>query len=214
MNEALAAPPEVWFDEYDHRRPISSLFATAGRVLSHPQRFFEGLDPEGSFLTPTAFAIGAYIVYAVLAGFSYTAAIALVEQHPFTLAPALGAVVGNLAGVPVVLLLTPLFVAVTHLCVRLFAGERGAGYRATYRAICYASAPDILAWVPVVGLVVDVVWAVVLATIGLRVMHHTTTRRALLVVVLSVVLGWILFLALVGLFAFVIASVALLFSRR
>jgi hypothetical protein len=214
MSETLTAPAEVWFDEFDHKHPISSLFATAGRVLSHPRRFFEGLDPEGSFLTPTAFAIGGYIVYAVLAGFSYTAAFALIEQHPFTLTAALGAMVGNLAAVPFVLVLAPLFGAVTHLCVRLFAGGQHAGFRATYRVMAYASAPDLVGWVPGVGLVVDVVWAVVLGTIGLRVMHHTSTRRALLVVVLSFFLSWVLLFALIGLFAFVVAGVALLFSRR
>jgi hypothetical protein len=183
-------------------------------VLSHPRRFFEGLDPEGSFLTPTAFAVGGYIVYSVLAGFSYTAAIAVVEQHPFTMTPALGAVVGNLAYVPGVLVLSPVFAAVTHLCVRLFAGERNAGFRATYRVMAYSSAPNLIAWVPAVGLVVGTVWSVVLATHGLRVMHHTTRRRALLVVVLSLFLGVVLFLALVGLFAFIVASAALLLSRR
>jgi hypothetical protein len=153
-------------------------------------------------------------VYSVLAGFSYTAAIDMVEQHPFTVAPALAAVIANLAGVPLVLVLSPLFGAVTHLCVRLFAGERSAGYRATYRVMAYASAPNFVAWVPVVGLVVDLVWAVVLGTIGLRIMHQTTTRRALLVVVLSLFLGVVLFFALLGLFAFLVASAALLFSRR
>jgi hypothetical protein len=214
LNEAVAAPPEVWFDEYDHRRPITSLVATMGRVLGHPRRFFGGLDPEGSYLTSTAFAIGGYVVYSILAGFAYTAGIAVVEQHPYLWASALGAVVWNLAGVPVLLVVFPVFAAATHLCVRLFAGERNAGFRATYRVMAYASAPDLVGWIPGVGIVIDLVWAVVLGTIGLRVMHQTTTRRALLVVVLSLFLAIVLFFALVGLFALLIGGVGQLLWRR
>jgi hypothetical protein len=214
MKEALAAPREVWFDEYDHKHPVSSLFATAGRLLAHPSRFFEGLDPEGSYLTPTAFYLACYSVFAVLAGFSYTAAFALIEQHPFTLADALSLAVRTLAYVPLLPVVVPFFVAVTHLCVRLFAGERSAGFRATYRALAYASAPDLIAWVPGIGLVVDIVWSVLLATIGLRVVHHTTTRRALLVVVVSAFLGLVGFFALVGLLTFIVAGAAMLVFRR
>jgi hypothetical protein len=80
--------------------------------------------------------------------------------------------------------------------------------------MAYASAPDLVGWIPGVGIVIDLVWAVVLGTIGLRVMHQTTTRRALLVVVLSLFLAIVLFFALVGLFALLIGGVGQLLWRR
>jgi hypothetical protein len=207
MSSVVLTPEEEWLDEYDHTRPVVSLFTTAARILFRPRRFFAGLDPEGSYLTPTAFAMLSFSVYSVLTGIANTAVLAAIEQRPFSWGAGLGVGIGNLVWVFVVLALMPPFAALTHLCVQLFAPRQQAGYRATFRALCYSSAPDLIGWIPVVGIVVDVIWGVVLGTIALREVHHTTTGRALLCVVVSSVLGLVLLFATVALVLFVVALV-------
>jgi hypothetical protein len=75
--------------------------------------------------------------------------------------------------------LMPLAALVYHLFVRLLIGSGNRGYRATFRVLAYAGAADLVGWVPFVGLLLAALWAVYLATLGLRELHATTTGRAL-----------------------------------
>jgi hypothetical protein len=68
--------------------------------------------------------------------------------------------------------------------VRLVVGASNAGYRATFRVLAYAGAAELVGWVPFVGLLLAVVWAVYLGTLGLRQLHATTTARALAAVLI------------------------------
>ena len=168
-----------WYDEYDTAHPLRSFLPTAARVLFQPRRFFARVDPEGSFLTPLVFASFYSGVYATLSTIS--AALMEVTVHGASLAlpNLIGATLANiLASILAVWLLTPPLAAVCHLLVRLVVGRSNRGFRATFRVMAYAGATDLIGWVPIVGLPLAGVWALVLTTIGFRELHATTLRRA------------------------------------
>jgi hypothetical protein len=169
-----------WYDEYETAQPLRSFGRTAARVLFRPRSFFARLDPEGSFLTALAFASGYVGVYAALSTIS--SALVEVELHGATLAlpNVVGATLANIvASVLAVWVALPVAAAVYHVFVRLLIGPSNRGYRATFRVLAYAGAPELVGWVPFVGLLLAAVWAVYLATLGLRELHASTASRAL-----------------------------------
>jgi hypothetical protein len=169
-----------WYDEYDTARPLRSFGRTAARVLFRPGAFFARLDPEGSFLTALAFASGYVGVYAALSTIS--SALVEVELHGATLAlpNVVGATLANIAAsILAVWVALPIAAAVYHVFVRLLIGPSNRGYRATFRVLAYAGAAELVGWIPFVGLLLAAVWAVYLATVGLRELHTSTVGRAL-----------------------------------
>ncbi|HEX6306846.1 MAG TPA: YIP1 family protein [Longimicrobiales bacterium] len=98
---------------------------------------------------------------------------------------------------PLTLLLTLYLAAgVTHLMLLLFGGA-GGGAGTTARVFAYAYSPQLLGIVPVAGTIVGFVWMVVVAIIGLRAAHRTTTLRAGAAVLIPVAIG--MFIAFLGL---------------
>lgn len=90
---------------------------------------------------------------------------------------------------PLVLLLS-LFVSagVTHLMLKMIgAPRRDVG--TTVRVFAYAYSPQILGVIPWLGQVVGGVWMVVLAIIGLREAHRTTTMKAALAVLIPLAIA-------------------------
>jgi hypothetical protein len=71
--------------------------------------------------------------------------------------------------------------AIQHFFVWIFVRPRNAGFGATLKANCYASAASLLAWVPVAGLLASV-YVLYLTLVGLRELHSTSSARALLAV--------------------------------
>ena len=96
-----------------------------------------------------------------------------------------------------------LWSATIQALVTLFARER-RGYRATMRVLCYASGPQILGIVPILGGLVGFVWSLVLTGIGLRHAHRMSVGGAIGVVALSVALPFVL---LVAFLAFLFTSI-------
>jgi hypothetical protein len=77
--------------------------------------------------------------------------------------------------------------AILHLMMIIVGGNRH-GWDATFRALNYSSGPQLFSIVPWCGDVAAFVWGLVLATIGLRELHETTTGRVILALVLPFVL--------------------------
>lgn len=96
-----------------------------------------------------------------------------------------------------------LWAGVLHVSL-LLAGAASGGYRATLKAVCYASSANVLAVFPIFGGVVGGVWQVALQVIGLREMHGTTTARAVWALLMPV-----LFLAFMAAAAAVLALAGL-----
>jgi len=82
----------------------------------------------------------------------------------------------------------------------LGAGQRGL--HTTFRVFCFAQSPRILAVIPGIGEIVGFGWMLILAVVGLRAAHATSTGRAAAALALPVlVLFTILGLALASLIA-------------
>jgi hypothetical protein len=103
--------------------------------------------------------------------------------------------------------------AIYHLLVLLIVRPSHAGYEATFRAVAYASALQILAWlgyIPILGIVVGIaiaIYNVVLSVIGIREMHATTTGRAVAVVLIPVIIiGILIFVVGLAIAAIIIAA--------
>ena len=96
--------------------------------------------------------------------------------------------------------------AVTHAVLAMAGGARH-GIGATLRVYCYTYSPAVLAIVPWVGMVAAAIWGIVIAIIGLREAHETTTVRAAAAILLPV---FLLLLLLFALFAVLLVSGLLL----
>lgn len=91
-----------------------------------------------------------------------------------------------------------------HLLVLLVAPRR-RDLGATARVVCYSAGPSLLLVVPFLGIPAAAIWTLVVEVVGIRVVHRTTTGRAL-----GVVLGPILLTALfVGVIVFVAVAAGL-----
>ena len=162
------------------RGPVALVRAWA-EVLARPFRFFEtGVAPDDQ-----------------APGLVFAAAVVLVEElvrlavlptaypeSPLLTAAAVGAVV---VVAPVVLYLVA--VAATLVLVPL-APDR-AGVSETVQVVAYATAPCLLASVPVLEVrALAVTYGAVLVVVGLAVVHGTSLVRAALAAVVPVVVGF------------------------
>jgi len=217
--EAPAAMPGG--EDFNPRDPVRSFVQVVDHLIFHPVTFFARLRRRGDIAAPLLFAvianaIGAglgVLAYAVgLPGMSHVFAVndAAPLPHPVTIdigsfhrtwtasepfGGGIGAaIVYGLGGVAACLL----FIGMLHLAVRLVMGPRHAGAEATFRSVAYASAPQLLMWVPFIGGVFGL-YTVYLNVIGLRELHRSTTERAV----------WT-FLAGIGLTVLVATVVALI----
>ena len=162
------------------RGPVALVRAWA-EVLARPFRFFEtGVAPDDQ-----------------VPGLVFAAAVVLVEElvrvamlptaypeSPLLAAVAVGAVV---VVAPVVLY--PVAAAATLVLVPL-APDR-AGVSETVQVVAYATAPCLLASVPVLEVrALAVTYGAVLVVVGLAVVHDTSLVRAALAAVVPVVVGF------------------------
>jgi hypothetical protein len=101
-----------------------------------------------------------------------------------------------------------LVAGVWHALLRMMGGA-SQRYGVTARVFAYVQGPQLFAIVPFAGALVAAIWSVVLAVIGLREAHETSTAKALTAVLLPIVLVLGMFLAL----AVILAAGAVLFQQ-
>ena len=82
--------------------------------------------------------------------------------------------------IPISILITTFII---HIFLMLVGGAR-EGFLATFRVICYASAPELFQILPLCGGLVNIVWWIVITVIGLKEVHRTTLGRSLAAVLL------------------------------
>ena len=117
---------------------------------------------------------------------------------------------GSGAGDPVTVFFTVLFsviiawlflVLIWGLWLHLFAYIMGArkGIMETEKAVIYGGTPFlILGWIPVIGMIIGGIWAIILTIIGLRELHQITTGKAVLAYVLALGVIFVILLLIVG----------------
>jgi hypothetical protein len=197
--------------DFDYRDLVPSFVQTVREVLFNPVNFFRSIRREGDFLNPLLFAIICALISGVLGGI-LRMIFTLVRGEGF--GGAVGSLIANIFLIPIGTAIG-LFIgaAIYHLLVLLIVRPSHAGYEATFRAVAYASALQILGWlgyIPILGIVVGIaiaIYNVVLSVIGIREMHATTTGRAVAVVLIPVIIiGILIFVVGLAIAAIIIAA--------
>lgn len=164
------------------------LVTTWGRSLLDPARFFRGVPFEDPALRPLLY----FLIVAVLSAL-FTLWWQTVGALPSEVLGLLGAAGPSPRWAAVGFFLAPfrallallVYGAAVHVLSLLLAPRR-RGFGATLRALCYAGGPWVLTAVPWLGGLIGGVWSVVLAVVGVREAHRTTTGRAAAMVLIPV----------------------------
>jgi hypothetical protein len=176
--------------DYDFSNPINSFVEVVRRLVFQPAIFYAGLPNRGSFINPLVFALICYEISAILGGLLGLAGGEPDRGLETFVASIIAAPIGGAVGL---LILS----GILHLLVRLIVGGGNSGFGATFRVASYATVVNLVGWIPIVGSLVALVYAIYLSTVGIREMHETTTGKAVLIVLIPI--GVILLVALVGL---------------
>lgn len=178
---------------------IGSFFSSWWESLSAPNRFFSRVDWRGGLEAPLLYFLFFSVVGAACGAF--WSAVMGSAMSPVAATESLGLPAGSsllqffLA--PFMALVSLAFwIAFAHVGVRLLASDPRP-IRATARALCYTSGPQVLLVVPFVGGLAAMAWSAVLAVVGIRRAHRTSTGRAVgvLVIVFAMFVGSSLLLA-------------------
>jgi hypothetical protein len=147
---------------------ISGFLGTARAVLVRPREFFPEMPVEGGLLGPYFFFWLCTLAFFLISLFMNIMSGSIVTIRAFLL---------------IFLTLAMPFVsaAILHFFLRNMLGTRGS-YEATFRVVCYSSAVNLFAWIPIVGILFQF-YEVYLSALGLSVVHRTTVGRALLAVI-------------------------------
>jgi hypothetical protein len=175
--------PSPW----EREKSWASFVATVKAAMLSPGEFFRGLQHGGS--GHVSFAIAASwpglfvgsLIY-LIPGFT---------ESKFGGSPAPGLIGGLFMVLLVGVLLPPLQIllqvylggAILHLCLKATRGAN-APFEATCRVLAYATAPNVLAIIPICGAVVGGLWALVVQVVGAKEMHETTYGRVIMAVLL------------------------------
>jgi hypothetical protein len=192
-----APPPPssgIPWEQRDHLGFAEGLFQTLRQSLFQPTQFFSQLPPDGPTPPPPLGAVGSPILYAILVGVPslvigifwqfVASSIGILEGESADAVFGLGAAVFFACLTPILIPLGLLIMsAIFHLFLILFSGAN-ASFLATFRVVSYASSPEVFQIVPLCGGLVSAVWGLVLAIIGLREVHKTTTGKAAAAVLL------------------------------
>lgn len=208
--ESPLPPAGVPWESRDRIGFLPALFATIRLSLFEPTHFFSRLHPQGATPPPPGGPIASPIFYAILVGVPgalasifwqfVVASLGLFSggdagEALFTVSTSIIAAALSPILIPIALLITT---AVIHVFLLLFGGAK-EGFLASFRVLCYASAPELFQLIPFCG-IVSGIWWIVIAGIGLKTVHRTTSPRAFgaVLVPLLVCCGLIALLALLA----------------
>jgi hypothetical protein len=168
---------------------IGAFFKTTQEVLFSPTRFFKKAAAGKGYWSPFIFAMISGIIGSgvallwqwlfftgfvppqILSATTYSVLLTFaIISIPFTVA--LFILIGS---------------GVTHLCLMIVRGNR-RGFEATFRAICYSYSSSLFYIVPIIGGFVGFIYLFILAILGVREGHETSTGKAVLAVLLPFII--------------------------
>ncbi|MCH9650764.1 MAG: YIP1 family protein [Deltaproteobacteria bacterium] len=175
-----------------------ALLGTVKLFVSDPKDGFRRIQEQGDLASPILFAVllgwAAVIIgqiWSFLIGSSFLFLPGL-DGEAFTLLAGRGLMTFG------ILLLAPLFVVIGlfigsgifHLFLLLVGGtERSqAGFEGTLRVVAYSSVTQLAQILPIFGALFGTIWALVLFTIGLSILHRTSQGKALAAVLIPILL--------------------------
>ena len=149
---------------------LSGFLGTAKAVLLSPRKFFPSMPVEGGLLGP-------YVFFLFCTLFSFVVNISLTLAMSGTISPWILLVLFAAIWMPYV------SAAILNLLFTKLL-RTGGSYEATFRVICYASAVNLFAWIPIVLIILLLqFYEVYLSALGLSVVHRTGLGQALLIVI-------------------------------
>lgn len=195
--------------EFTYTGPVQSFVGTVRDLVTRPVGFFRGITRRGDFVNPLIFALICTVISAAIGGFLGTL-YATLSIGDTGVGEAVGTFVASMFFMPIIFTVA-LFVGagILHLLVALIVKPANTGFEATFRVVSYANVTELVSWVPVLGPLVATVASVVLAIIGVREIHETTTGKAALVVLIPAAVA-----LLVALFLIVVVGAALFFTAQ
>jgi len=99
--------------------------------------------------------------------------------------------------VAVTLIFAVIFGFWLHVWVYLLGGRKGVWQ--TEKSVFYSATPSfILAWIPIIGTLVGIVWTVIINVIGIKELQGLNDTRAALSVILGVVIAVIIVVLILG----------------
>ena len=212
--EAGSTRVQIPWENNEERGLIKPFFQTVRMVLLHPRDFFRAMPRSGGYGDPLAFGIAAGWIR-VLAVAVLVALLSSLAPPPAESSSRDFSIPEVLTIVAIILVVSPLFLAaglfvragIRHLFVRLVSSRRPA-FQTTFRVVAYAQ-PTVLVHLLLIPCCVNVVekmWNWSLQTIGLREAHGLTLGRAFVAVLPSIIATVFIWVILVGLMLFGIAS--------
>jgi hypothetical protein len=198
--------------EFNLQDPIGSFISTVRSVLLNPVGFFRGIARRGDFVNPLVFALLCALISGILGGIiSFVFLLALGQDFG-------GAFGGLILDIIRTLILAAIYLfigaGITHLLVMLFVKPANAGFEATFRVASYVQVAQLISWIPIIGWIVAPVYAVVLAILGIREMHTTTTGTAAFVVLIPVAIAILLLLLLFAIVAALVGGAIMSESQQ
>ena len=191
----------VPFEDLPRHGFFPGLWHTITAVLKTPSDFFRTMPVTGGMAKPlifylllSEFVVLCHFVWGLLG----IGAVAQLMKSPELMDLSMGfAGVGSvlllIVAPPIYVLYVLIMTGVVHLLLRLLnSGEAGA--EATFRVLCYSSAPLLLSFIPLIGPHVGGLWSIWLAIIGLKQAHRAGFPAAIFAVVMPILLmlaAWI-----------------------
>lgn len=170
---------------------FSDLLSTSKMVLFSPSLFFRSMPITGGYGRPLVFAMVTGTIGAIFAVFYQYLMVLLGMggmggmQGMNQLGP-MGDSMSMFMGIGLVavVILTPImimigmfvFAAIAHFFLMIVRGS-GGGYQATFRALSYSSAAQLLNIIPILGQILGGIWGLIVAIIGLARAHDTGVFR-------------------------------------
>ncbi|UCG11041.1 MAG: YIP1 family protein [Deltaproteobacteria bacterium] len=147
---------------------ISGFIGTAKAVILSPRVFFPAMPIEGGLLGPYVFFLLCTFLYLVVSVVLNVGSARSLDPRFFLMI--------------LVALAMPFLSALLLYTFLAKLWRTGASYEATFRVVCYASAVNLVSWIPILGIFFQF-YEIYLSTLGLSIVHRTTMGRALLAVV-------------------------------
>lgn len=188
-----AKPEEFPWPPTSERGVVTSFVATWRESLFETTRFYRKMPAEGLWTAALYYvligiiAAGARLFWGNI--FDITGVSRSLSRWSSGEVPTPAERLADFLLSPVWLLVT-LFVvaAVIHLIVIMLVPDRKP-FTATTRVLAFSYSPLLFAVVPFIGSIVGGVWSLVLAVVGLREVHQTTTGRAIAAILLPLAIA-------------------------
>ena len=156
---------------------LSSLFSIAKTILLSPRLFYQKMKTDGGLRNPTLFLVCCVLIHTLFVGLSVRDQTIVVRNISYGIAMPFVT-----AGI--------LFLFITKIF------KESGTYQAVFRVNAYASAVNLVTWIPMVGLVFEF-YRLYLIAWGLSYAFPTRVYRAVLAIVMTmityIVLGQIVF---------------------